>query len=1074
MTDNNTNLNINSNSFSEKDNAIQVNNNTEINNSSIENLCIKNSSKEQSKSPKKVKKKKKRKKNRHISIVCKNKIINKSNSDIKNKTNNKSEKNETPKKHKIEETNGKILSKLYMIQLFKKKKMYSEKIKLMKIFKRHSSAKVSNIPSTLNIKKQYSQKVYNSNREIISIQRKRDIEKEKEKVKELLELLGINHDQLLKSENLNNNGKNLLPSLTRSGSLSPKRLFSNSNKSPINLKYNKFNDLFSNNSKIIKNQRYYLNQNTELRRCESSGIENYLSKNSYDINKNIKSYKFNNQSLIKIQINNSHSRNNLFKHEQYRAKSPYESRQEEIDRFSKIRKSYQKQTVVESLKEFNRLYYLILPGNASYLIKNCMCHRTNWREAFTYATNLYNFKWQQISSGIDYVGLGRFGAVKQLVNHYENHFAISNKANMFINLMHYCEQRKISVFKYVPFTIVFEFKEKNSNDDEDKEQKYLEKLEKLKIFIDEAQKYVVNYNEIGKYYNEEKFIEEKKNRIEFFKEKVNKRKRYHEHIQEPEKGYNEDIKTFNGNFLVYRDYFKKIKLIDRIPIIVKDNIDYLCDKLKEKKKKLEKTIGTNTVIEIPDTHYKGKNMWVIKAINLNRGMCIQIVDNFNQMKAVLNKFKNGVNYDFTEKVIDENQIENIPIKENGKNIENKNDNMHNNKENKETKTIENNKINNNNKKDIKDIKEEEKNNSSENATSPMYYCNKIIIQKYIERPLLYKGRKCDMRIWVLITHQMKVYYFKEGHLKTCSITYDINSKDAFRHITNYSFQKYNDNFQKFEKGNEVPFYEFQKFIDENYPEKNYKLNKDLIKQIKEIVSLTTKSVKEQINKNERNYQFEIFGYDFMLDENFNLFLIEINTNPGLEESSPWIKIIVPRMLDDALRLTLDQLFNPGYDFNKIYKGEEENKNIEMVLNNLKNKIDPNAIDCITDLNNSNDKEDNNNDDLEKLEKGENSSQIEISNTSNSNEKEQEKQKEEIRANFKKNNGYISPFPVPGYNEDENLWEFVCDLNSKDPLDKNLDKEESKESKDNSGIKYLMNKKKENKNGKTEEEKKDIK
>ena len=321
---------------------------------------------------------------------------------------------------------------------------------------------------------------------------------------------------------------------------------------------------------------------------------------------------------------------------------------------------------------------------------------------------------------------------------------------------------------------------------------------------------------------------------------------------------------------------------------------------------------------------------------------------------------------------------------------------------------------------------------------------------------------------------MKVYYFKEGHLKTCSITYDINSKDAFRHITNYSFQKYNDNFQKFEKGNEVPFYEFQKFIDENYPEKNYKLNKDLIKQIKEIVSLTTKSVKEQINKNERNYQFEIFGYDFMLDENFNLFLIEINTNPGLEESSPWIKIIVPRMLDDALRLTLDQLFNPGYDFNKIYKGEEENKNIEMVLHNLKNKIDPNAIDCITDLNNSNDKEDNNNDDLEKLEKGENSSQIEISNTSNSNEKEQEKQKEEIRANFKKNNGYVSPFPVPGYNEDENLWEFVCDLNSKDPLDKNLDKEESKESKDNSGIKYLMNKKKENKNGKTEEEKKDIK
>ena len=62
MTDNNTNLNINSNSFSEKDNIIKINDSTEINNSSIENLCIKNSSKKLSKSPKKTKKKKKRKK----------------------------------------------------------------------------------------------------------------------------------------------------------------------------------------------------------------------------------------------------------------------------------------------------------------------------------------------------------------------------------------------------------------------------------------------------------------------------------------------------------------------------------------------------------------------------------------------------------------------------------------------------------------------------------------------------------------------------------------------------------------------------------------------------------------------------------------------------------------------------------------------------------------------------------------------------------------------------------------------------------------------------------------------------
>jgi len=50
----------------------------------------------------------------------------------------------------------------------------------------------------------------------------------------------------------------------------------------------------------------------------------------------------------------------------------------------------------------------------------------------------------------------------------------------------------------------------------------------------------------------------------------------------------------------------------------------------------------------------------------------------------------------------------------------------------------------------------------------------------------------------------------------------------------------------------------------------------------------------------------------MLDEDFKIWLLEINDNPGLSESSPLIKILVPRMIDDAFRLTLDKLFNTVY------------------------------------------------------------------------------------------------------------------------------------------------------------------
>ena len=87
-------------------------------------------------------------------------------------------------------------------------------------------------------------------------------------------------------------------------------------------------------------------------------------------------------------------------------------------------------------------------------------------------------------------------------------------------------------------------------------------------------------------------------------------------------------------------------------------------------------------------------------------------------------------------------------------------------------------------------------------------------------------------------------------------------------------------------------------------------------QVKYIVGITMKSVKDKINANNRNFCFEIYGYDFMLDKNLNVYLLEVNRNPGLEISSPWIKAIVPRMIDDALRLTIDVIFPPKYQFDK--------------------------------------------------------------------------------------------------------------------------------------------------------------
>ena len=45
-----------------------------------------------------------------------------------------------------------------------------------------------------------------------------------------------------------------------------------------------------------------------------------------------------------------------------------------------------------------------------------------------------------------------------------------------------------------------------------------------------------------------------------------------------------------------------------------------------------------------------------------------------------------------------------------------------------------------------------------------------------------------------------------------------------------------------------------------------------------------------------------------MDEDFNVWLIEVNTNPCIEESSSILKVYLPRMIDDMIKLSVDQHF----------------------------------------------------------------------------------------------------------------------------------------------------------------------
>ena len=208
-------------------------------------------------------------------------------------------------------------------------------------------------------------------------------------------------------------------------------------------------------------------------------------------------------------------------------------------------------------------------------------------------------------------------------------------------------------------------------------------------------------------------------------------------------------------------------------------------------------------------------------------------------------------------------------------------------------------------------------NSSNHLQNKTY-----IVQKYIERPLLVHKRKFDIRCYGLITSvqgNLKGYFYRDGYLRTSCKEFSLNNlHNKFVHLTNDAIQIESQDYGKYETGNKISFADFQKYLDKHLPELNVDFHRDVFSQIKRIIADTYRAVYDKIDPQRRINSYELFGYDFMIDDEFKVYLIECNTNPCLELSSPLLARIIPALLDNTFRLAVDPLFPPP-DYNNTRK-----------------------------------------------------------------------------------------------------------------------------------------------------------
>ena len=253
-----------------------------------------------------------------------------------------------------------------------------------------------------------------------------------------------------------------------------------------------------------------------------------------------------------------------------------------------------------------------------------------------------------------------------------------------------------------------------------------------------------------------------------------------------------------------------------------------------------------------------------------------------------------------------------------------------------------------------------------------------LISRYIDKPHLLNNKKYDLRLYVLVASftPLRIYLYNNGLVRFATEDYQKGDLDnVYIHLTNYSINKNN---LKYKSNNNIKQQQCEIFPreetegteaegglegelfnieegeeneDDNIADddsnkwslieyRNHfkKIGKnnimDLIwSQIESIVTKTIISVSKEFYKNifpnKLNNEFELYGFDILIDENFRAWIMEVNVNPSLHCTSPLDLSIKTDLISDIFNVVGILPYNHNgnksvYNYTMINKKKEDN------------------------------------------------------------------------------------------------------------------------------------------------------
>ena len=221
------------------------------------------------------------------------------------------------------------------------------------------------------------------------------------------------------------------------------------------------------------------------------------------------------------------------------------------------------------------------------------------------------------------------------------------------------------------------------------------------------------------------------------------------------------------------------------------------------------------------------------------------------------------------------------------------------------------------------------------------------LNRYISNPLLMNGHKFHLRVYVLCVGALRVFVFEKILILIAAHKYDLNDTDnIFSHLTNTARSAEDVHFD--EKKFVKTLDDLPEYLIKEKPEiaKNKEDANKIITQIKDDIYKITN---ELFNAFENEYTvfspmnncFEIFGLDFMIDQDLQVSLLEVNPGPDFQQTGGKLKIVIEDLWEQTLEIVLDSNKNiQSKNGNKNESGDNnENENDNENNNNNDDNVD---------------------------------------------------------------------------------------------------------------------------------------